>query len=61
MVIEKKKKLNILSRIFFIGRPSVLYRDDQRTTNGNDTAIDMGSGMYNPSMKQQLQVIDETV
>jgi syntaxin 5 len=42
------------------GRPSVLLRDEQRTTNGGDAVIDMGSdGMYNSSMKQ-LQVIDET-
>jgi hypothetical protein len=47
---------------FVIGRPSVLFRDDRRTTNGGDAVIDMGSdGMYNSSMKQQLQVIDETV
>jgi syntaxin 5 len=43
------------------GRPSVLFRDDRRTTNGGDAVIDMGSdGMHNSSMKQQLQVIDET-
>jgi syntaxin 5 len=43
------------------GRPSVLFRDEQRTTNGGDAVIDMGSyGMHNSSMKQQLQVIDET-
>lgn len=46
----------------YIGRPSVLFRDEQRTTNGGDAVIDMGSeGMYHSSMKQQLQVIDETV
>lgn len=43
------------------GRPSVLFRDEQRMANGGDAVIDMGSdGMYNSSMKQQLQVIDET-
>ncbi|CAF3024620.1 unnamed protein product, partial [Rotaria sp. Silwood2] len=43
------------------GRPSVLFRDEHRTTNGGDAVINMGSdGMYNPSMRQQLQVIDET-
>lgn len=44
-----------------IGRPSVLFRDDSRTTNG-DAVIDMGSdGNYRSPMRQQLQVIDETV
>ncbi|CAF1082715.1 unnamed protein product [Rotaria sordida] len=43
------------------GRPSVLFRDEHRTTNGGDAVINMGSdGMYNSSMRQQLQVIDET-
>ncbi len=52
------------SNVFFIlfcsvGRPSVLFRDEHRTTNGGDAVIDMGS--YPSPMKQQLQVIDETV
>lgn len=47
------------------GRPSVLFRDEQRTTTSGDAVIDMGghsnsNGMYNSSMKQQLQMIDET-
>lgn len=46
------------------GRQSVLFRDEQRTTAGGDAVIDMGGsgsdGMYNSSMKQQLQMIDET-
>ncbi|CAF3827309.1 unnamed protein product [Rotaria magnacalcarata] len=43
------------------GRPSVLFRDESRTTNGGDAVIDMGSdGSRNSSMRQQLQVIDET-
>lgn len=43
------------------GRPSVLFRDEHRTTNGGDAVIDMGSdGVHNSSMKQQLQFIDET-
>jgi syntaxin 5 len=43
------------------GRTSVLFRDEHRTTNGGDAVIDMGSdGTYHSSMKQQLQVIDET-
>jgi syntaxin 5 len=48
--------------LFSPGRPSLLLRDEQRMTNGGDAVIDMGSdGMYHSSMKQQLQVIDETV
>ena len=44
------------------GRPSVLRRDDHRATNGGDAVIDMGSdASFSSSMKQQLQVIDETV
>jgi len=43
------------------GRPSVLFRDEHRAVNGGDAVIDMGSDpMHNSSMKQQLQVIDET-
>lgn len=46
----------------YSGRQSVLFRDEHRTTNGGDAVIDMGSGgTYNSPMKQQLQVIDETV
>jgi syntaxin 5 len=59
----KFKKLNkFILYFFFIGRPSVLFRDEQRTTNGGHAIIDMGSdGMHHSSMKQQqLQVIDET-
>ncbi|CAF1647458.1 unnamed protein product [Adineta ricciae] len=42
------------------GRPSVLFRDEH-ASNGGDAVINMGSdGMYNSSMKQQLQVVDET-
>jgi hypothetical protein len=44
------------------GRPSVLFRDDQRANNGGDAVIDLGSdATFHSSMKQQLQVIDETV
>ncbi|CAF0839431.1 unnamed protein product [Adineta steineri] len=43
------------------GRPSVLFRDEQRTTSGGDAVIDMGSdGGHHSSMKQQLLAIDET-
>lgn len=54
---------NNLIYLFIVGnRPSVLFRDEQKMSNGGDAVIDMGSdGMYNSSMKQQLQVIDETV
>ena len=45
-----------------LGRPSVLFRDDHRATNGGDAVLDLGTdGTFNSSMKQQLQVIDETV
>lgn len=63
-MVERKKIQNIFRRIFCfpLGRPSVLFRDEHRTTNGGDAVIDMGSGeTYNSSIKQQLQVIDETV
>ncbi len=57
----RKKTIYFIYYFFYLGRPSVLLRDEQRTTNGGDAVIDMGSdGMYNSSMKQ-LQVIDETV
>ena len=53
---------NRLNQSIYSGRPSVLFRDEHRTTNGGDAVIDMGSGgAYNSPMKQQLQVIDETV
>jgi syntaxin 5 len=43
------------------GRRSILTSDENSTSNGGHAVIDMGSdGMYNSSMKQQLQVIDET-
>ena len=45
-----------------LGRPSVLFRDDQRASNGGDAVIDMGADTsFNSSFKQQLQVIDATV
>ena len=63
MVSLKKRSIQWSCISVFLGRPSVLLRDEQqRTTNGGDAVIDMGSdGMYHSSMKQQLQVIDETV
>jgi len=57
----KPRKLFIFT--FFSGRPSLLLRDDDHhSTNGGDAIIDMGSdGTFHSSMKQQLQVIDESV
>jgi syntaxin 5 len=43
------------------GRPSLLLRDEYRAINGGDAVIDMGSdGTSHSSMKQQLQMIDES-
>lgn len=42
------------------GRPSILFRDDFRSTNGGDAVIDMGSDGTSHSSLKQLQVIDET-
>lgn len=45
-----------------IGRPSILFHDEHRTNNGGDAVINMGSDTsFNSPMKQQLQMIDETV
>ena len=52
----------VLTSPISLGRPSLLLRDDHRATNGGDAVIDLGGdGTFSSSMKQQLQVIDETV
>jgi len=50
-------KFVYINSYFFLGRPSVLLRDEHHATNGGDAIIDMDHA----SMKQQLQVIDESV
>lgn len=43
------------------GRSSVLFRDDQRASNGGDAVIEMNADTsFNSSMKQRLEVIDAT-